>query len=798
MIKNYIKTALRNLIRNRVYVGVNVLGLSLGITCSIVLVLLALYATSYNTFNENYDRIYRIVNSSQDGAGGEMDHQPGVPIPLPEAIKLDFPEFEQVVFTSDHYGETLFTINPDSEQPNYFELNDNRFVYTDGAYFKTFTYEWLEGNQETALSSPHKVVLAKSIAEKFFPNGNALGETVVFNKTTSFEISGIVADPPENSDMPFDVLFSQATMQDRIDNGRWNSVSSGDQCYVLLKEGDDYTNYRGRLDQFVAKYYEDENTTEKYYLQPMSDLHFNENWGNYNYSSISKSEILVIYIIAIFLILTGCVNFINLSTAVAMKRAREVGIRKVLGGTRRQLVVQFLSESFGIIFISVLAALGLAELLIMYINPFLDVLLDINLSDPLFIATLVFGTLTITLLAGFYPAMVLSGFKPALALKNMITSRHSGKLSLRKGLVVFQFFISQVFVIGTIIIITQMSYMQNVNLGYKPDALINIRIPEEDIQRKKTLHNELSRISGVENVTLTFSNPTSGSVSVSNFKVQDNPDDFYSAMKFIDENYIDTYGFEILAGKNIQPSDTLREVIVNEKLLSYINHQGDPEEAIGLQLRVWGENVPIAGVVNDFHSLSLHGEISPIIMFSHIVTYRIATIKVGLENFEATNAEIRKVWKRLYPEFDYTYDFLTTDLANFYDGERKMAKVFTFFSAIAILIGCLGLFGLASFMVNQKVKEIGVRKVLGATVASIVGMFSLSFFKLIALAFVFAAPAAWYGMNQWLTNFEYKIEIGPTIFVGALFITLCIAVLTVGFKSVKAAIASPVDSLRDE
>ncbi len=797
MIKNYLKTALRNLLRNRVYVGVNVLGLSLGITCSIVLTLLALYATSYNTFNENYDRIYRIVNTSNDGAGGEIDYQPGVPLPLPAAVKLDFPEFEQVVFTSGHYGENHFTINPDAQQPQYFELNENRFVYTDDSYFETFTYQWLEGNQENALATPNKVVLSRSVADKFFPNGNAIGETIVFNKTNSFEVRGIVSDPPKNSDMPFDVIFSLATMQDRLDEGRWNSTSSDDQCYILMKAGDSPANYEARLEQFVDKYY-DEEDTDKYHLQPMSDLHFNENWGNYNYSTIGKPQILVLYVISIFLILTACVNFINLSTAVAMKRAREVGIRKVLGGTRNQLVVQFLSESFSIVLVSVLVALGLAELLIMYVNPFLDVVLDIDLTNISFVGSLILVTILITLLAGFYPSIILSRFKPVLALKNLITAKHSGKVSLRKGLVVFQFFVSQVFIIGTIVVLWQIDFIQKMDLGYKPDAVVNVRIPEDDIEKKKTLRNEVLRIAGVENASISYSNPTSGSVSTSNFKIEEDAEDYYSAMKYVDENYIDTYGIELIAGRNLMPSDTLRELIVNEKLLNYINHQGTPQDALGKQVSVWGRNVPIVGVVKDFHSASLQEDITPILLFSYIDAYRKIAIKVGLENFDSVNPQIENAWKALYPEFDYDYEFLSKDLANFYESERKMAKIFTSFSIVAIVIGCLGLFGLASFMVNQKVKEIGVRKVLGASVSGILGRFSWSFFKLIGLAFILASPAAWFAMREWLAMYKYRIDLGPAVFMVGLAITLLLAVLAVGFKSVKAAAASPIDSLRDE
>lgn len=798
MISNYFKTTLRALFRNRMHTIINVFGLSLGITCSLVLFLLAQYSISYDDFQKNKDRIYRLVNSSR-GQGGEMDYTPGVPVPLPDALREDFPEFEKVVFTSGHYGEMLFTINPGSDAPTYFELDDDRIVYTGPEYFEVFTSDWLEGNREMALRKPNSVILSRSLADKFFPDGNALGKTVVFNKQTDLQITGVVGDPPPNTDMPFKIFISLATLEEKRGEGKWNSVSSDDQCYLLMAENDNPGRYTERLAQFVVKHFgEDDDDESTYHLQPMSDLHYNEHWSGYTYSSISKNQTLVMVLIGIFLLLTACINFVNLSTAVAVKRSREVGIRKVLGGTRRQLIFQFMTESFGIILLSVIVALGLAELGIIYLNPFLEIYLDIDFTNGQFIMSLLGGTLLITILAGFYPAVVLSGFKPALALKSKITSRHSGGLSLRKGLVVFQFFISQVFIIGTIITLGQLEYIKNVDLGFRTDALINVRIPEEDPQKKKTLKNELNRLAGVQQVSLLYSNPSSGSVSVSNFSIEENPEDYYAAMKFGDENYLDIYQMEILAGRGLRESDTLKEVVVNERLLKYVGHDGSYEEAVGKQVKVWGKHVPVVGVVKDFHSVSLHDDLMTIMIFNHLESYRKATIKVDMAHFEETNAEIRKIWKSLYPEFDYEHRFVDEQLAEFYEDEQEMSAIFTFFSGIAILIGCLGLFGLASFMINQKVKEIGIRKVLGATVSSIVSMFSISFFKLIGLAFLLAVPVTWYVMGQWLQNFQYKIELGPLFFIAGLLATLLIAVITVGYKSMRAATANPVDSLRNE
>lgn len=798
MLKNYIKTALRTIFRNRLHTVINVLGLSLGVTCSLVLFLLAHYATSYDDFQENKDNIYRIVSASR-GQGDQTDYTPGVPIPLPEAVRQDFPDFKEVVLTMNHYGEQLFTINPDAENPQYFEPNDARILYTETNYFKVFTVQWLAGNESNALDKPGNVVISESLANEFFPAGNALGQTILFNKNTQLQITGIIQDPPPNTDMPFDMLISTKTINDQLKKGSWGSVSSDHQCYLLMDENDDPNKYVSRLAAFTEKYFgKDEDDDRQLSFQPLSDLHFNEKWSNYSYKSVSKSQIIAMVLIGIFLLLTACINFVNLSTAVAVKRSREVGIRKVLGGTRQQLVLQFLAESLGIITVSVLVALGLSELGLIYLNPFLDVNLKIDLYNPQFVMLLMGGILLITLLAGFYPAMILSRFKPAQALKNLITARNSGGMLLRKGLVVFQFFISQFFIIGTIIAMSQMSYINNADLGYTTKALINVRIPEKDPQKKKTLKNELLRLAGVEKVSLEFSNPSSSSVSVSNFKVDGNPDDLYSSMKYADEDYIDTYGLKLLAGRSLRASDTLREAVVNQKLLKYIGFFGSPEEAIGKQLTIWGQKVPIVGVLKDFHTASLREDVMTVILLNDINAYRKAAVKVNMSNFEQVNKEIKSIWKTIYPEFDYQYTFMDQKIKEFYEGEQKMTSIFTFFSFIAIIIGCLGLFGLASFMIHQKVKEIGVRKVLGATVGSIVSRFSLSFFKLIAIAFVMAVPVAWYVMSQWLQNFKYKVEMGPVFFIIALMVTLLIAVLTVGYKSIKAASANPVDSLRDE
>ena len=768
----------------------------MGVACAIVLFLLADYADGYNKFENNYDRIYRFVNQSPD-KGGEMHYTPGVPVPFAAAVKEDFPEFEEVVFTRDHHGEMIFTINPSSQDPIYNELQENRLAFVSSNYFNVFTVDWLEGNKEKALETANGVVLTKGIADRFFPNGDVLGQELVFNKTYDLVVTGIVADHPNNTDMPFDIFISSQVLEEEFKEARWNSVSSGDQCYFLLSENDKIDRYKSRLVEFTDKHFDKEDRQE-YHFQPMSDLHFNEVHANYSYNSISRNQIMVMILIGVFLLLTACINFVNLSTAIAIRRSKEVGIRKVLGSTRYQLVFQFLAESFALIFLSVVLALGLAEVLILYINPFLHVFLNIDLFNPEFIIALLGGVVLITILAGFYPAMVLSGYRPALALKGKITTRNSGKMSLRKGLVVFQFFISQVFIIGTIITLAQLKYIQNADLGFDTKAIVQLRIPEKNYDKMKTLSTELNRLSGVENVSLSFSPPTSGSVSRSNVKLKESGDDYQTPMKFVDINYLDLYGIELLAGRNITESDTLKELVVNEKFLRLIGHNGTYEEALGMPIKLWGRWVQIVGVVKDFYSQTLHDDMKPIVIFSNISSYRMASLKVNLRSFKETNTEIKSIWKSLFPEYQYDYEFYDDQMKEYYEGEQQMATIFGFFSTIAIIVGCLGLFGLSSFMVNQKTKEIGVRKTLGASVASIVAMFSISFFKLIILAFLMAAPLAYLGMNEWLNGYEYRIELSPLLFAIGLLATLVIAALTVGYKSLRAAIANPVNSLRDE
>lgn len=795
MLRNYIITALRNLYRNRTNTSISVIGLSLGITCSTVLFLLSSYMQSYNTHHENYDNIYRLVRES-DAQGGGRDHTTGAAPPTLDALKIDYPFIDDAFMVIGKHGTNLFEVK-DGDEIKYFEENDE-ISYTEPAFFTTFTRAILQGNPSKLLENPNEIVLSEKLALKFFGDKNPINQFITIDKDTELKVVGIMEDYPHTSDFPFQAFISYETFKKKhIENG-WGSVSSDDQIYMLIKNSDHVEQLRSQLPNFVAKNYAEDTGNIEMHVQPMSDLHFNEDYANFSYNSVSKGELKVMLIIGIFLILTACVNFINLSTAIAIKRSKEIGIRKVLGSTRTQLIKQHLGETFIVTFAAILISIGLSELGVIQLNEFLGTHVEVQLlSDISLQVYLAIVLVLVTLLSGLYPSLVLSNYSPVMALKNLMTYNNSSKFSLRKSLVIFQFLISQIFIIGTIVVVSQLKYIQNTDLGFKTEGVINVSLPERNNEKKKTLYNELTRIAGVENISLAYSNPTSGSVSITNISISENPEAYDVEVKLADDNYTDVFGINIIAGVNINSSDTINSIVVNEELSKITGHN-NPQDVLGKTLTIWGYKVTIVGVMNDFHSRSLTSKKSPVVLFSRINSYRIAAIKINTKNLKNTTDAVEKVWKEVYPEYNYEHVFMDDNIAEFYESEEKMATIFSTFSSIAILIGCLGLFGLASFMVNQKIKEIGVRKVLGASVNQILLLFGKEFFKLIVISFLIAAPLSYFSMNLWLENYENHIQIGPWVFTVAIGSTLVIALITVGVKSFRAATVNPVESLQDE
>ena len=799
MLRNYLKTTIRNLWREKGSTTLNLLGLTLGIAASLILFLLIRHHHSFDTFHKNASRIYRVGTQSKGNNGD--DYTAGIPSLLPEAFRLDFSEAEEVTFTSYRSGG-LVTIPQSSGEPKKFEESQG-VTFAQPNFFRIFDRKILSGSAEQGLDEPNEAILSRSWAMKYFGKEDARGEVLKFD-TREYKVTAIMEDPANNTDLPFQLMLSYTTIKKELDEHGWNSTWSDEHCYFLLREGSKTSDMDARMPAFVKKYVSD--GTRTFVIQPLGEIHFDDRFGNYNYDTVSRQTLLALSVVAVFLIITACINFINLSTAEAIKRSKEVGVRKALGSSRRQLIAQFFGETSLVTVTSVLLALALVQFSLVFLNSFLDLQLAIKMAD--FALWIYIGVVVVlvSLLSGLYPSLVVSSFSPVLALRNSLGNRSASGFNMRRGLVVLQFFISQFLVIATIVLIAQMNYFRNKELGFRKDAIITVPIPvSEDPSRAdslraskmKTLRNEIIRLGGVEKASLNNSPPSSGNVSGTGFTMEGSDTFYQTQVKTIDGNYVELFGLALVAGQNIADLDTAQGFLVNEKLAAMTGYK-NPADIIGKRMKMWRKNLPVVGVVKDFHTVSLHSPIEATVMLNRIREYRSLSVNMNPTNMQETIAEVQKRWEATYPDFIFSYKFLDESIREFYESEQRTSVLLSIFTSLAIFIGCLGLFGLASFMANQKTKEIGVRKVLGASVEHILFIFSREFVVLIFVGFAFAAPLAWFGMNAWLNKFTYKIELGPGIFLSGLGITLMIAMLTVGYRSVRAAMINPVESLRSE
>jgi ABC-type antimicrobial peptide transport system permease subunit len=538
--------------------------------------------------------------------------------------------------------------------------------------------------------------------------------------------------------------------------------------------------------------------------QPLSDIHFDERFGNYRDHIFSKSLITALELIGLFLILIACVNFINLATAQAVNRSKEVGVRKVLGSSRKQLSLQFLSETAIITLFAVLISMGIAYFSLPFLNRLLEVQITMNLiSKPSILLFLTLVLIAVTFLSGLYPAIILSGFSPITALKTKITTKMVGGLSLRRVLVVLQFSIAHVLIIGTLIVVSQMNFFRNAALGFDKAAIINVGIPGDSLSHTRIdyLRSQLLASPDIQHVSFSFSSPAADGNWNSDFKFDHatKTTNFNANLKWADVDYFKTYNLQFVAGRPYFPSDTVREVVVNETLLRKLGIT-DPKQAIGKQLDFWDGQmvVPIVGVIRDFNSYSLRQPMAPVVLGTWKDVYQTINIKIRPGKEKAVLPFIEKLWNASFPDFLYEYSFLDKTVANFYKQENQLSQLYKIFALIAILISCLGLYGLVSFMAAQRTREVGIRKVLGATAAHIVYLLSREFSLLILIAFAIATPVAWYFMHQWLQNYTYRVELSVWIFLLAIAGSMIIAWLTVAYRAIKAATANPVKNLRTE
>lgn len=811
MFYNNLKIAFRALRKNKIYTIINIAGLTLGIAAALLIFRLVNYEYSFNKNFAKYDRIVRVVSESTR-ADGEPVFGTCIPIPAMDVMENKVSQFEAMSRIREMWS-SLTISNPEGGAPlkKLGITPPETGFYVESEFFEIFDMEWLAGDPATALAEPNAIVLSESWAEKCFGAWqSATEETVLLDNLYPLVVKGVVKDLPDNSDFPIPYLVSYPTLKTHAEAfnynaDHWGSCSSNNQVYALLSEGTRPEDANTVLAQVGEEEYTDEAGNRRRYhvVQPLSELHYDDRYGTSGSHRIEKSRLRVLSAIGILILIMACFNFINLATAQASLRAKEVGVRKTLGGLRGQLVGQFMTETGMIVLFSVVLGATLATLALPLLKHVSEVPDDLPFFSNLLIwAFLVIIALGVTLLAGLYPSLSLAGFKPVEALKANSSRRLMGGASLRKGLVVLQFAIAQALIVGSIITILQLDYIRSQDLGFKKDLIYTFSFNSDSatVARQSALKQRLEAIPSVQSVSFSTDQPFSGNTWSSNFRYASRPEDepYSITQKFCDADYQETYGIELLAGRWFNPSDTMREAVVNMTLLRKLGIS-NPEKAVGQKIRLGGQRfLDITGVSEDFHTHSFRHDHEPLLMTTRKEYYWEAGIKIRPDDITATTAAVKTTFDDILPEQVFAGEFLDENIARFYEDDARLSATCKAFGLLAVLISCLGLFGLATHAAAQRIKEVGIRKVLGASVAGIVGLLSKDFLKLVILALLIATPIAWYLMSRWLEDFVYRIDIPWWVFVVAGVLAIGIAFLTVSYQSIRAALSNPVNSLKSE
>ncbi|PJJ79232.1 ABC transporter permease [Mucilaginibacter auburnensis] len=805
MIKNYIKIAWRNIIRHKAFSIINIAGLAIGIAACLLIFLIVDFELSFDKFQPQYSKIYRVVNEQKRGDG--ISYSDGIPVPMSPALKADFPDALFATIYTSYGSQVTISENANTDATKKF-VEPMGVLFAEANLFKMFKFNWLAGSADV-LNNPGNVIIDKTTAGKYFGDWkNAIGKLIKLDNLITLKVSGIIDDAPANTDMPLKVIASYKNFKDNMAaydiEDSWGNNSSSHQVFMLLNEGQTKNAVNKRLKIFGAKHYSQKKATAiTHFLQPLAEMHFDSRFGNALGDHVtSKATIRTLSLIAMLIIAMASINFINLSTAQSVKRSKEVGIRKVLGSSRMQLVKQSIGETTLIVLFSVMMAIGIAFLALPYLKNIASVPDDMALFTSSSMIFLVVIAVVVIVISGLYPALVVSGFKPVLAIKNKITAASVGGVSLRRVLVVTQFAISQLLIIGTIVAVKQMGFINSADLGFNKSAVLVIPGSTDSISLKKSesFKQEMLQNPGVKAVTFMSDQPSSDNNWSTNFYYDNSTidKDYQTSLKFADADYFKTFELHFKAGHPYTANDSIGNIVVNETFVHKLGLKS-AEQIIGKTVRLGGGKWrTVVGVVEDFKTNSLRDAIRPIVLLQNKAQFGVVAVKINTANFKTTVSQVQSKWEKTYPEYAYKGYFLDENIADFYKQENQLALIYKIFAGIAIFISCLGLYGLISFIVVQRTKEVGVRKVLGASVSSIVLMFSKEFILLISISFLIATPAAYYMMNRWLQSFVFRIPLSAWIFILSVVMSLIVAWLTVGYKAVKAALANPVTSLRSE
>ncbi|HZJ58793.1 MAG TPA: ABC transporter permease [Chitinophagaceae bacterium] len=818
MFRNYLKVAWRSLMKNKTFSFINIFGLSVGLTCCMLITIYLYHEVSYDKYHHNVDQLYQL--STIFTGNGKESKTPNTPAPMAAAMQKEYPEIIATARLMPLFGEdkTLLQYLPANEAARSFY--EKKGCLADSSFFTLFNYHFIEGNPVSALQGPNSLVLSEDIAKKFFGNQPALNKIIHINSNTNgendFRVTGVYrpSDKPTQIDARFFMSIPGGDMEqfirqqtDMVGNNMFNT-------FLLLKPGSDAKKLEAKFPAFVDKYLgkglKAAGFSKKQFLVAVKDLHLYSGMSNdmNSVGTVSKTYLYILGSIALFTLLIACINFMNLSTARSSKRSAEVGVRKVLGARRQSLINQFMGESLLMSMIAFVFALGITGLLLPAFSSVSGRNLSLDFSQQWFIILGFFVLSFITgLLAGSYPAFYLSSFQPVKVLKGKFTNSLSA-IALRKGLVIFQFIISVVLIIASVVIMNQMNYLRSTDLGFAKDQ--QIVIPMRSTTAKSiyaSLKNEVSNNPKVQNVGATLFypgivNPSDMGLYREGKTVNDNAD---VHTNWVDESLLQTLGITAVAGRLFSkefPGDTNNRMILNEAAVKKLGFSS-PQEAVGGKVKFdWrGESYSwsIIGVVKDFHYQDLHVPIEPYaFQLNNQPRFNYLIVHAKASDVASLLSSVGASWHKLNPNEPFEYSFLDEDFQKNYEAENRLASIVGYFTVIAILISCLGLFGLATFSAEQRTKEIGVRKVLGASVTGIVALLSKDFLKLVAISVLVASPIAWWIMHKWLQDFAYRINIGWMVFAITTVLALAIALVTISFQAVRAAIANPVKSLRTE
>ncbi len=810
MFKNYLKLASRHLMKYKFISFINLFGLTVGLTSCLLILTYILNELSYDKYNKDADQVYRVTRTFYDGNGKEMLNLSTIAPPFGYYLPIDFPEIEKMTRLLNSGTTPLRYKDKLINEPDVYFADDN--------LFDVFTVDVIKGNPKTALNEPFSVMLTEETAKKYFGNEDPINKVLRANNQFDLKVTGVYKAFPSNSHMHPNILVSFNTLKDSAVYGERNLRSNWGNnsffTYLKLPENYNIERMKARFPAFLDKHMAGQygpNQPSKFTrldLQKLTDIHLH---SHTDYEAEPNGDIKRIYIfsaIALFILLIACINYMNLSTARSALRAREIGIRKVIGARKGELVVQFLSESILTACSAILIALALLYFTLPWLNKVsgqelsISILLKWQILVPLFLSPFLIG-----FISGIYPALFMSSFQPVKTLKGLFKVE-GNSINFRKVLVVAQFAISIILIVTTIIVFQQLRYMQNAALGYDKDHIVTMAYNSQLNNQYESLRNTLLQNPNIKDVALSSRIPTARLLDGMGAQAPGNDSmvPVKADIRFLatDYDFIPVYGISLAAGRNFSRSygtDT-SNFIINESAVKAVGWKSN-EQAVGKDFKYGQFTGHIIGVVKDFHFESLHQAITPLVFVlpppaPNQSYYNYISIKLSGNNINSTLNMIKNTWQRFVPDFPYQYTFFDENFSKLYESEQRQEAIFTTFSCIAIFIASLGLLGLSAFTITQRVKEIGVRKVLGASTASIVKLISKDFLLLVVIAAAIAFPIAWYAMNQWLHAFAYRINISWWVFILAAVIALLIAFATISFQAVKAAVTNPVESLRSE